>query len=135
MMHVHALREIGDEKGLPILEKMLTTKHGGKAGDAFMRAYRENLEELKREVAFWNIVRQVPELEKEVKLLFHFFRRDTLARMRLYRDKIVRLGLEGRWALESMKNHPDEKLQNAAGTLLKAYDRLSREAYQNLKGE
>ena len=59
-----------------------------------------------------------------MKLLFEFFRRDTLASVRLYRDKIVRGGLEGQWVLEDMKNHMDEKLRRAAGTLLTHYGNL-----------
>jgi len=124
IVHVHALREIGSEKGIPILEKMLTTKHGGKAGRALRKGYRQNLSMLKQEAAFWNALRQVPGLKEHVELLFRFFRRDTLSLIRLYRDKVVRLGLEGRWVLEDMKNHPDEKLQQAATRLLKEYDRL-----------
>jgi len=124
IVHVHALREIGSEKGIPILEKMLTKKHGGKAGRALRLAYRQNLNELRREAAFWNAVRQVPGLEKDVKLLFQFFRRNTLSLIRLYRDKVVHLGLEGRWVLEDMKNHPDEKLRQATTALLEEYDNL-----------
>ena len=124
MVHVYALREIGSEKGIAILENMLTTKHGGVAGRALRHVYRQNLSTLKREAVFWNAVRQVPGLEKHVKLLFQFFRRDTLALIRLYRDKVVRLGLEGRWVLEGMKNHPEEKLRQAAAALLKEYDKL-----------
>ena len=59
-----------------------------------------------------------------VKLLFHFFRRDNLAIIRLYRDKVIRLGIEGRWVLEGMKKHPDEKVRQAATAMLKNYDKL-----------
>jgi len=124
IVHVYALREIGSEKGIPILEKMLKAKHGGSAGRALKKVYQQNLNELKQESAFWNAVRQIPKLEKDVKLLFHFFRRDTLSIIRLYRDKVISLGIEGRWVLEGMKNHPDENLREAAARLLKAYDKL-----------
>jgi len=127
IVHVDTLREIGSEKGITILEKMLTMKHGGRTGRALMTVYQDNLNELKKETDFWNAVRQIPGLEKNVNLLFHFFRRDTLALIRLYRDKVVRLGLEGRWVLEDMRNHPDEKLRQAATALLKEYDKLKGE--------
>lgn len=122
LVHVHALREIGSEKGIGILQQMLGTKHEGNAGKALMKAYQTNLSELQREAEFWNAVQSVPGLEPDVKLLFQFFRRDTLARMRLYRDKVLRLGLEGRWVLEGMKNQPDEKLSRASVALLNVYD-------------
>lgn len=124
VLHVHALREIGSEKGIPILEGMLKTKHGGKAGRDLAKAYRVDLSELKKEAAFWRAVRRVRGLERHVKLLFDFFRRDTLALIRLHRDKVVGVGLEGRWVLQDMKNHPDEKLQRAAAALLRNYGRL-----------
>jgi len=121
--HVHALREIGSEKGIPILEKMLRTKHGGRVGKQFTIAYQQSLDELRQEAAFWSAVRRVPGLESEAKLLFQFFRRDTLALIRLYRDKVIHLGIEGRWVLEGMKNHPDEKLRKAATALLSNLDK------------
>ena len=124
IVHVHALREIGSEKGIPVLERMLAKKHGGKAGRALTLACRQSLSELEREAAFWNAVRRVPGLERHVMLLFRFCRRDALALMRLYRDKIVHLGLEGRWVLESMVNYPDEGLRRAAAALLREYDNL-----------
>ena len=127
IVHVDALREIGSEKGIAILEKMLTMKHGGRTGRALMTVYQDNLKELKKEADFWNAVRQIPGLEKKVNLLFHFFRRDTLALIRLYRDKVIHLGIEGRWVLTDMKNHPDEKLRQAALALLKEYDKLKGE--------
>ena len=124
IVHVHALGDIGSEKGIPVLEKMLKTKHGGRVGKQFTIAYQQNLNELKREVAFWNAVRQIPGLEGHTKLLFQFFRHDTLAIMRLYRYKVTHLGIEGRWVLEGMKNHHDEKLRQAATALLNNYDTL-----------
>jgi hypothetical protein len=124
IVHVQALREIGSEEGIPILEELLKTGHGGRAGHDFMMAYEDNLRELRKEAAFWNAVRRTPGLEEEVRLLFRFFRRDSLAAIRLYRDKVIHLGLEGRWVLEDMRNHPDKKLQQAAAALLKAYDNL-----------
>ena len=45
-VHVHALREIGSEKGIPVLEEMLSVDHGGRAGREFTNTYRENLREL-----------------------------------------------------------------------------------------
>jgi len=127
IVHVDTLREIGTEKGIPILEKMLTMNHGGRTGRALMTVYQDNLNELKREAAFWNAVRRVPGLKEHVKLLFDFFRRDTLALIRLYRNKIIHLGIEGRWVLEDMNNHPDGKLRQAATALLKEYDKLKGE--------
>ena len=124
--HVHALREIGSEEAVPILEKMLATKHGGNAGRSLMQVYRQDLSELNREVAFWESVRSVPGLERDAKLLFGFFRTNTLALMRLYRSKVIGLGLEGRWVLEDMKNHSDEKLRDAATSLLRNYDKLQK---------
>ncbi len=123
-VHAHALREIGSVDGIPILVKMLIKKHGGRAGRALTEAYRQDLSELKQEAAFWNAVRRTPGLESHVKMLFQFFRRDTLALIRLYRDKVMRLGLEGRWVLEDMGNHPDEGLRQAAMLMLKEYDKL-----------
>ena len=134
IIHVHTLREIGSEDGIPILEKMLETKHGGKAGREFTVAYQENLEELRKEAAFWKSVRQVSGLESQVKLLFQFFRRDTLALIRLYRDKLIRLGPEGRWVLEGIGNHPDEKLQQAAASVLKSYEDLKRYSLKHEEG-
>ena len=87
---------------------------------------RQSLSELQREAAFWSEVREVRGLEKHVRLLFQFCRRDTLARMRLYRDKLVGLGREGRWVLEDMKHHPEEQLRQAAIALLRVYDKLER---------
>jgi len=124
IVHVHTLREIGSEKGISILEKMLKTKHGGRVGRQFTIAYQQSLDELRQETAFWNAVRKVPGLESDAWVLFQFFRRDTLALIRLYRDKVIHLGMEGRWALEGMKNHPDEKIQQAATALLNNYDKL-----------
>jgi len=123
-VHVHALREIGSEKGIPVLEEMLSVDHGGRAGREFTNTYRENLRELTLEAAFWRAVRQVSGLESQTEALFLFFRRDTLAFIRLYRDKVIHLGAEGRWTLEGMRNHPDEGLQQAAMSLLEEYDRL-----------
>lgn len=124
IVHVHTLREIGSEEGIPILEKMLETKHGGRVGKQFTIAYQQNLDELKQEAAFWNAVRKIPELESDAKSLFQFFRRDTLALIRLYRDKVIHLGVEGRWVLEGMGNHRDEKLRQAATALLNNYSKL-----------
>jgi len=122
--HVYALRAIGSEKAIPILERMQKTRHGGQGGGAMRMAYQECLVELESQAKFWGAVRRVPGMEPDVKLLFEFFRRDTLASVRLYRDKIVRGGLEGQWVLEDMKNHTDEKLRKAAGTLLTHYGNL-----------
>lgn len=124
VLHVHALREIGSEEAIPILERMFRKKHGGKAGRALMRAYRDALAELRKEAEFWRAVRRVPGLEPQVKVLFDFFRRDTVALIRLYRDKIIRSGVEGRWVLESLKKHPDAPLRQAAMVLLREYDKL-----------
>ena len=44
--------------------------------------------------------------------------------IRLYRDKIIHLGLEGRWVLEDMGNHPDEKLRRTTKLVLKEYEKL-----------
>jgi len=122
--HVYALRAIGSEKAIPILERMRKTRHGGKGGGALRMAYQECLVDLESQAEFWRAVRRVPDLEPDVKLLFEFFRKDTLASVRLYRDKIVRGGLEGRWVLEDMKNHTDDKLRKAAETLLTHYGNL-----------
>ena len=69
----------------------------------------------------------MPGLELDVKRLFEFFRKDTLASVRLYRDKIVRGGLEGQWVLEDMKSHTDEQLRKAAEALLTHYEILQIE--------
>ena len=122
--HVYALRAIGSEEGIPILERMQKTRHGGQGGGSLRMAYQECLVELKSQAEFWRAVRRVPGLEPDVKLLFEFFRKDTLASVRLYRDKVVRGGLEGRWVLEDMKNHTDEELRKAAGSLLTHYGNL-----------
>ncbi len=122
--HVYALREIGSEKGIPILEEMRKTRHGGRGGPSLRSAYQVNLNELKSQAEFWRAVRRVPDLERHARLLFDFFRRDTLALIRLYRDKVVRGGLEGQWVLEDMKNHPDARLQKAAAAVLSNYRKL-----------
>ena len=124
VLHVHALREIGSEKGVPILEQMLKRPHGGKAGRSLTRAYGEALTELRREAAFWKALRRLPGAQKHARILFSFFRKDTLALIRLYRDKVIRLGVEGRWVLESMADHPNFELRRAATALLKEYGRL-----------
>jgi len=126
MRHVDALREIGSEKGIPILEAMIKAGHGGQGGRALMRTYREALFELQREKTFRDAVRSVPKLEVKVKVLFDFFRRDTLARIRLHRMKLVGLGTEGRWVLEDLRKHPDAKTRDAAAAVLSAYPRLQR---------
>jgi hypothetical protein len=89
-----------------------------------MRAYRDTLAELRKEAEFWRAVRRVPRLEPHVKLLFDFFRRDAVALMRLYREKTIRSGLEGRWVLDSLKKHPDARVRRAATVLLREYDKL-----------
>lgn len=122
--HVYALREIGSEKGLPILERMQETKHGGDGGRALRQAYHVSLVELKYQMEFWKLVRRVPDLEPHMRVLFDFFRKDMLASIRLYRDKIVSGGLEGQWVLEDMKNHPDKKLREAAAAILQNYGKL-----------
>lgn len=124
--HVYALRAIGSERAIPILEKMRKTRHGGQGGNTLRTAYQECLVELDRQDKFWQAVSRVPGLEPDVQLLFDFFRKDTLASIRLYRDKIVHGGLEGQWVLEDMQKHPDEKLQKAAATLLSHYGNLDR---------
>jgi len=124
--HVHALRQIGSERSVPVLERMLERKHGGPGGGMLMRAYRENLAELRREAAFWKAVRRVRGLERHVNALFGFFRTDDLARIRLYRNKVVRLEVEGRWVLEGMRRHPDATLRAAAAALLGNYEGLRR---------
>ena len=124
IMHAEALRDIGSAEAVPILEEMLKKRHGGRTGRELTKAYQVNLAEIKEEVAFWQAVRRVPGLEKDVKLLFRFFRRDDLALVRLYREKVVRLGREGRWVLDSMQNHSDAELRQAAGALLREYDTL-----------
>lgn len=135
IIHVHALGEVGSEDGIPILEKMLATEHGGRAGKEFAKAYQEALDELKQEAAFWNAIRDVPELEDYVRLLFQFFRKDTLALIRLHRYRVIRLELEGRWVLENMRNHPDEKLRQATALMLKDYEKLKSDKDQHLKDE
>lgn len=122
--HVYALREIGSEKGLPILERMQKTKHGGDGGRALRQAYHVSLVELKYQMEFWKLVRRVPDLEPHMRVLFDFFRKDMLASIRLYRDKIVSGGMEGKWVLEDMKNHPDKKLREAAAAILQNYGKL-----------
>jgi hypothetical protein len=122
--HVYALRAIGSEKAIPTLERMRKTRHGGQGGNAMRMAYQECLVELESQAKFWGAVRRVPGLEPDVRLLFEFSRKDTLASVRLYRDKIVRGGLEGQWVLEDMRNHTDEKLRKAAGRLLTHYGNL-----------
>ena len=124
--HVYALRTIGSERAIPILERMHKTRHGGQGGNALRTAYQECLVELNRQAKFWQAVRCVPALEPDVQLLFDFFRKDTLASIRLYRDKIVHGGLEGQWVLEDMQNHPDEKLQRVAASLLSHYGNLNQ---------
>jgi hypothetical protein len=123
-LHAHALREIGSEEAIPLLETMLEKPHGGRGGRQVTRAYGDALAELKREAAFWAAVRRVPGLDAHAKLLFDWSRGDTLARIRLYRDKITRSGLEGRWVLEGLGRHHDEPVRRAAAALLQAYDRL-----------
>jgi hypothetical protein len=122
--HVYALREIGSEKGIPILERMRKTKHGGGGGQALRQAYHVGLVELKHQAEFWKAIRRVPGLEPHMRLLLDFFRKDMLASIRLYRDKIIRGGLEGQWVLEDMKNHPNKKLREAAAAVLKDYGKL-----------
>lgn len=129
--HVYALREIGSEKAIPILEEMRKTKHGGRGGPALRSAYQVNLTDLKSQAEFWRAVRRVPGLEPQARMLFDFFRKDTLALIRLYRDKVVRGGLEGQWVLEDMKNHPDEKLREAAAAVLSNYGELQVQAQED----
>ena len=123
-LHVHALREVGSEEAIRLLEEMLKKQHGGKGGRGLMRAYRDALAELQKEAAFWRAVRSVPGLEPHVKLLFDFFRRDTVALIRLHRDKVIRSGLEGRWVLEGLKEHRDARIRQAATVLLREYHKL-----------
>lgn len=122
--HVHALREIGSEKAIPTLERLQKARNGGRGGQRLMRAYRDDLRELRRAAAFWRAVRRMPGLETEAKLLFRFFRSDTLALIRLYRDKVIGLGTEGRWVLEDLQKHDDAKLRRASAALLKHYNKL-----------
>ena len=89
-----------------------------------MKAYRESLLELRREAAFQKAARAVPGLEQDLKVLLSFFRKDTLAHVRLYRMKVIGLGLEGRWVLQDLTRHPDGKIQRAATAVLRAYDGL-----------
>jgi HEAT repeat protein len=124
MRHAEALREIGSEKGIPILEEMLKAGHGGPGGKPLLRAYQDCLRELQDEAAFWKAVRGVPGLEHYARSLFDFFRRDTLAVMRLYRMKVIALGREGRWVLEGMRKHHRRELSAAAAAVLGQYDRL-----------
>lgn len=124
MEHVYALWRIGGEEAIAILEKMAKTRHGGDAGQELMFTYKQHLIELTKEAAFLDEVRRVPGLEDQVKRLFSFFRSDKLAIIRLYHDKVIRGGLEGRWVLEGLKNHPDPELRQAATTLLKHYEEI-----------
>jgi hypothetical protein len=124
MEHVYALWRIGGKEAITILETMVKTKHGSDAGKELMFTYKQHLAELKKEEAFLDEVRRVPGLESHVKRLFSFFRSDKLAIIRLYHDKIIRGGLEGRWVLEGLKNHPDPELRQAAATLLKHYEKI-----------
>ncbi|MBM4039627.1 MAG: hypothetical protein FJ290_14055 [Planctomycetes bacterium] len=122
--HVHALRNIGGEQATPILEKMLAKPNTGKGGERINRACRTDLAELKREAGFWQAVRRVPGLEAEAKRLFAFFRTDTLALIRLYHDKLIERGTEGRWVLESLERHPDGAVARAAKAMLAHYGKL-----------
>ncbi len=124
ILHVHALREIGSEAGVPLLGALLQAKNPGEGGAQLMRSYREDLEDLRQEKHFWAAVRGVEGLEPRVKRLFASFRTDTLAGIRLYRTGVVRLGIQGRWALEGMTHHPDAQLREDAAVFLKHYDRL-----------
>jgi hypothetical protein len=126
MCHADALREIGSEEGIPILERMIRAGHRGPSAQAFMRTYREALFELQRERTFRHAVRGVRGAEAAADALFGFFRRDTLARLRLYRMKLVALGTEGRWVLEDLRRHPDGKVRDAAKKLLATWPRLQR---------
>jgi hypothetical protein len=122
--HVYALWRIGSPKGIPILEEMAKTRHGGDAGQELTKTYREHLSELKRAAEFMDAVRRVPGLDDQVRQLFAFFRTNDLATIRAYRAKVIRGGLEGRWVLEGMRKHRDARLQRAAAALLKHYDTL-----------
>jgi hypothetical protein len=126
MCHADALREIGSETGIPVLEEMIRAGHGGAGAQMLMRTYREALFELQREQTFRRAARGVPGVEAAADVLFDFFRRDTLACIRLYRMKLVALGTEGRWVLEDLRRHPDAKVRDAAKTLLAAWPRLQR---------
>ena len=122
--HVHALRNIGREEAIPVLEQMQRAGNGGRGGKRLMRAYQDDLRELRSEAAFWRSVRAVPGLEDEVARLFRFFRRDPLALIRLYRDKVIGLGTEGRWVLEGLQKHSDPRLSEAAERVLAHYGKL-----------
>lgn len=124
MEHVYALSAIGSEKAIPILEKMVRTQHKGEAGRALITTYKQHLAELEKEAEFWQAVRRMPGLEPKAKRLFSFFRQDSLAIIRLYRDKVIRGGIEGRWVLEDLKKHPELKVREAATALLKYYPSL-----------
>ena len=125
LRHAHALREIGSEKGIPIIEKVLEKPPTGRAAKPMIREFRKILVELKNETVFWKAVRDVRGLEPQVRKLFKSWRRDDLALMRLYRMKVIALGTEGRWVLKDMKGHPDAALRRAAAALLKEYRRLA----------
>ena len=133
MEHVYALRGIGGESGIPILETMVKTRHGGEAGKQLMKTYREHLAELNRESEFLTGVRRIPGMESQVKRLFDFFRRDDLAIIRAYRAKVIRGGTEGRWVLEDVQKHPDARLSRAAASLLSSYGGLAPEQGKEAK--
>jgi HEAT repeat protein len=130
MRHAHALREIGSEKGIPILEDMSRAGHRGPGGKPLMKDYNDCLRELKKEAAFRAAVRELPGLEDHLKVLVKFCRRSDLARMRLYRMKVIDGGRQGRWVLEDLTKHPDAKLRDAASALLQSWGALhqAREA-------
>jgi hypothetical protein len=126
MRHAHALREIGSEKGIPILEDMIQAGHGGPGAKPLLKDYADCLRELKKEAAFRAAVRALPGLEDHMKVFFDFCRRSDLARMRLYRMKVIDGGRQGRWVLEDLSKHRDAKLRDAAGALLKSWDVLEK---------
>jgi len=123
--HVHALREIGSEKAIPILESMIEGRHTGTGGTTLMQVYRQTLYELQREAEFWSNVRRMPGLEPHARWLFDFLRGDTLALIRVHRSKVVNGGLEGRWVLEDLAGHPDTTAARAAVALLLHYEELA----------
>ncbi len=124
--HVHALRDIGSEDGIVILERLSGKRHAGEGGRILTRAVRQNLAELGREVAFRKAVRQVAGLEIHLDRLVAFFRRDDLARIRCYRDKVIAGGREGNRVLIGMRRHSDVDLRAAAGALLEHYGDLAK---------
>jgi len=131
LRHLEALGMIGDESTIPVIEQFRRKippgiGYGGFISNFVDSGAREAVEEVKQKSAFRKAVSRQPGLDRETAAMFAFCRRDPLARLRLYEDKVIRHTPEGKATLATLAGHSDPAVAQGARALLEKWDELGK---------